>query len=159
MRVVMMSAAIAFALAAGPAAAAACQLGEALYEPIDGDGAVIRFVPETDGMYADYAMHLEFPATGRVDAFEFTFSNGYSRQYAILKVEDDSGDTVGPGDVPSSTIQMFNLDLSGVESMSINGQAPDLIILPDLAVELWYGRVDGDRDNIPPEGLWRARCP
>jgi hypothetical protein len=146
------------ALATG-AAAADCQLGEAHYEPIDGDGAVIRFVPETDGMYADYEMRLEFPKTGRVDAFEFTFSNGYSRQYAILNVGDDGGEDASPGDVPSSTIQMFNQDLTGVESMSINGPAPDLIILPDLAVELWYGRADGDRDNIPPEGLWRARCP
>lgn len=152
-------AAIVLALATGPAAAVNCQLGEAVYRPIDGDSAVIRFVPETDGMYADYTMRLEFPGTGRVDEFEFTFSNGYSRQYAILKVGRDEYDTAGPGDVPSSTIQMFNEDLSAVESMSIGGPAPDLIILPDLAVELWYGRVDGDRDNIPPEGLWRARCP
>jgi hypothetical protein len=153
----LISSVIVLALTAG-AAAADCKLGEAVYEPIDGDGAVIRFVPEADGMYADYAMLLEFPETGRVDAFEFTFSNGYSRQYAILKVGVDGEDAAAPGDAPSSTIQMFNEDLSGVESMSISGPAPDLIILPDLAVELWYGRVDGDRDNIPPEGLWRVRC-
>jgi hypothetical protein len=159
MRAALRSSAIVLVLAAGPAAAADCQLGEAVYDPIDGDGAVIRFVPVEHGMYADYAMRLEFPKTGRIDAFEFTSSNGYSRHYAILKVEGGSGEDAAPGDAPSSTIQMFDEDLKGIESMSIGGPAPDLIILPDLAVELWYGRADGDRDNIPPEGLWRARCP
>jgi hypothetical protein len=151
--------AILLAFATGAASAAECQLGEAVYEPIDGEGAVIRFVPAEHGMYANYAMRLEFPKSGRVDAFAFTSSNGYSRHYAVLEVASDDGSAATPSDVPSSTIQMFDKDLAIVESMSIGGPAPDLIILPDLAVELWYGRPDGDRDNIPPEGLWRAHCP
>jgi hypothetical protein len=159
MRAILGASAVALALAAGPTAAADCRLGAAVYEPINGDGAIIRFVPEEHGMYADYAMRLEFPKTGRVDAFTFTSSNGYSRHYAILEVADDDGSAAAPSDAPSSTIQMFDKDLAIVESMSIGGPAPDFIILPDLAVELWYGRADGDRDNIPPEGLWRALCP
>ncbi len=146
------------ALAAAPAAAAGCQLGEAVYRPIDGDGAVIRFVRDPRSMYVDYIMRLEFPQTGRVDTFEFTFSNGYSRQYAVLKVRGDDEPDPPSGDVPSSSIQMFDKDLRGVDAESASDPAPDLIILPDLAVELWYGRPDGDRDNIPPEGLWRADC-
>jgi hypothetical protein len=154
MRAALGASAIVLVLATG-ATAAECRLGEAVYEPINGDGAVIRFVPAQHGMYVDYAMRLEFPKSGRVDEFTFTYSNGYSRHYAILEVPGENG---AAGDVPSSTIQMFDKDLRIVESMAIRNPAPDLIILPDLAVELWYGRPDGDRDNIPPEGLWRARC-
>jgi len=150
--------ATALALAADPATAAECQLGAAVYEPINSNDAVIRFVPAEHSMYVDYDMRLEFPETGRVETFYFTYSNGYSRHYAILELPGVD-DEPARSDLPSSTIQMFDENLLAVESMAIGDPAPELIILPDLGVELWYGRPDGDRDNIPPEGLWRARCP
>lgn len=164
----------AFALAGAPglAAAAECTLGAATYRPVDGGDATIRFVPQEHSAYTDYAMQLAFPATGKSYAFSFTFSNGYSRQYALLELPEEAangepaeGEEMDPEaeemeapDLPSSPILFFDKTLARVEETSIAGPAPAYLILPDLGVNLWYGAPDGDRDNIPPEGLWRAAC-
>lgn len=160
--------ALAATLPAGGALAAGCTLGNAVYRPVEESDAVIRFMPPGPTAHTDYAMRLEFPSTGKAYDFAFTFSNGYSRQYALLVLPDEEENAEADGgaddeadmaaDLPSSTISFFDAALRRMEDVSLGGPAPDYLILPDLGTGLWYGSPDGDRDNIPPEGMWRATC-